>query len=206
MVRNSPSARHAEPRRTPSQARSRALVDDLLEAAARVFDARGYDATTTNEVAEVAGVSVGSLYQYFPNKDALLAALASRHLEEAAPLVLDLASRLRDEPADAERLCRALVTTAAALNPSARLHELLWHAPRTAAQLETVAAFRSTVVAEVARHLRRLGHPAEAADDRAALLVEVVDVGVHTAQPGRVDRRTEELIRLCLPYVRPDRG
>ena len=54
----------------------------LLEAAAQVFRAEGYGATT-NRIAERAGVSIGTLYEYFPNKEALLLALAERHVEEA---------------------------------------------------------------------------------------------------------------------------
>ena len=70
------------PRRRPSQARSRSKVEYLLEAAAQVFRAEGYSATT-NRIAERAGVSIGTLYEYFPNKEALLLALADRHVTEA---------------------------------------------------------------------------------------------------------------------------
>ena len=71
----------AEPRKRPRQRRSTETVARMLDAAARIYDERGYRATTTNNVAEEAGVSIGSLYQYFPNKDALLVALADRHLD-----------------------------------------------------------------------------------------------------------------------------
>jgi AcrR family transcriptional regulator len=70
------------PRRRPAQARSKRKVEWLLEAAARVFRAEGYEATT-NRIAKVAGVSIGTLYEYFPNKDALLLALAEQHVAEA---------------------------------------------------------------------------------------------------------------------------
>lgn len=70
------------PRKRPSQARSRQTVEWILEGAARVFRREGWDATT-NRIAEAAGVSVGSLYEYFPNKQALVVALAERHLDEA---------------------------------------------------------------------------------------------------------------------------
>jgi AcrR family transcriptional regulator len=63
----------------PRQARSRALVEAILESTARVLVERGYADTNTNLVAERAGVSIGSLYQYFPNKDSLIAALHERH-------------------------------------------------------------------------------------------------------------------------------
>lgn len=74
------------PRKAPRQARSRQMRDDILEAAARVFDRDGH-AATTNRIAEVAGVSIGSLYQYFPNKEALLTALHEKHVAEVGALL-----------------------------------------------------------------------------------------------------------------------
>ncbi|MCP3138759.1 TetR/AcrR family transcriptional regulator [Pyxidicoccus xibeiensis] len=63
------------------------MVDTILEAAARVFDRHGYEGATTNRIAETAGVSVGSVYQYFPNKDALLTALHERHFVQIQAIV-----------------------------------------------------------------------------------------------------------------------
>ncbi|WP_339692938.1 helix-turn-helix domain-containing protein [Celeribacter baekdonensis] len=63
------------PRKTPRQARSKATVHAILEAAARILETQGVDAVTTNAVADRAGVSVGSLYQYFPSKEAIFAEL-----------------------------------------------------------------------------------------------------------------------------------
>ncbi|SDY85057.1 TetR/AcrR family transcriptional regulator [Citreimonas salinaria] len=63
------------PRKTPRQARSRATCDAILEAAARILERQGDEALTTNLVAEVAGVSIGSLYQYYPTKEAIMAEL-----------------------------------------------------------------------------------------------------------------------------------
>lgn len=68
------------PRKKPRQARSQATVDVILDAATRVFSATGFDEANTNVIAERAGVSIGSLYQYFPNKLALLAGVRERHL------------------------------------------------------------------------------------------------------------------------------
>jgi AcrR family transcriptional regulator len=73
--------RRLGPRKQPLQDRSRATVEAILRAAAELFAARGYARTNTNVVARRAGVSVGSLYQYFPNKDAILAGLLDRHLD-----------------------------------------------------------------------------------------------------------------------------
>jgi AcrR family transcriptional regulator len=71
----------AGPRRNPRQERSKITVNAILEAAARVWATRDFGATSTNQIAQRAGVSVGSLYQYFPNKEALLRALHDRQHE-----------------------------------------------------------------------------------------------------------------------------
>ncbi len=70
------------PRKRPGQERSQITVEALVIAATRVFQNLGFSAASTNGVAELAGVSVGSLYQYFPNKLALLAAVRERLQEE----------------------------------------------------------------------------------------------------------------------------
>lgn len=71
-------------RKKPQQARSRAMVDTLIEATARVIAQRGLDGTTTPAIAEAAGVSVGSLYQYFDGKDALITALLEKLVDDLA--------------------------------------------------------------------------------------------------------------------------
>src|SRR4051794_12983052 len=60
------------PRKTPRQERSRQMVERILDAATRVLSERGYDGASTNHIAGTAGISNGSLYQYFPNKDAIV--------------------------------------------------------------------------------------------------------------------------------------
>ncbi len=74
-------------RRSPRQARSRATWEAIVEAASQVLERDGAAAFTTGAVAERAGVSIGTLYQYFPDKQAILAAAAKRELGEgsAAP-------------------------------------------------------------------------------------------------------------------------
>jgi AcrR family transcriptional regulator len=69
-------------RKEPRQARSRATTDAMLDAAAHILGDRGWTGLTTNAVAEIAGVSIGSLYQYFPNKLALIEAVRRRHFDE----------------------------------------------------------------------------------------------------------------------------
>lgn len=68
-------------RKRPKQARSKIMVDSLLDATARVLVSEGYEAITTNRIAQVAGVGIGSLYEYFPNKESLVAAVVTQHAE-----------------------------------------------------------------------------------------------------------------------------
>jgi AcrR family transcriptional regulator len=68
------------PRKTPAQSRAAATVHAILEGAASILERQGFDGYTTNEIAARAGVSIGSLYQYFPNKDAVTIALIEREM------------------------------------------------------------------------------------------------------------------------------
>jgi AcrR family transcriptional regulator len=79
------------PRKTPSQARSRATIDAVLAAAAHILETGGVAAFNTNAAAERAGVSIGSLYQYFPNKDAILVALIERRFAAFADSLAEVA-------------------------------------------------------------------------------------------------------------------
>ncbi|WP_051327117.1 TetR/AcrR family transcriptional regulator [Desulfatibacillum aliphaticivorans] len=81
-------------RKTPIQGRSRETVSAILEAAAQVLEARGYAGTTTNHIADRAGVSIGSLYQYFPNKESIVLSLMEAHMAEAASGTDALMSRV----------------------------------------------------------------------------------------------------------------
>jgi AcrR family transcriptional regulator len=82
-----------KPRKIPRQARSEDTVRIILEAAARILESHGLAGFTTNAVAERAGVSIGSLYQYFPGKDALTGALIAK---QAAALLEDVAVAVRE--------------------------------------------------------------------------------------------------------------
>lgn len=79
----------AKPRKKPLQQRSQLMVETILDATARVLSKRGYEGTNTNVIAEMAGISVGSIYQYFPNKDALIAALHERMAQRIFTVIRD---------------------------------------------------------------------------------------------------------------------
>jgi AcrR family transcriptional regulator len=99
------SAAALDPRKAPQQPRAQATVDAILEAAARILERDPAQEFTTNHVAERAGVSVGSFYQYFPNKASLIAALLDREHDAAASAIdrlgVALAGGTLDEMLDA---------------------------------------------------------------------------------------------------------
>lgn len=119
-------ARRAQtkPRKDGCQSRSRATVDALVEATARVLTKEGYERASTNRIASVAGVSIGSLYQYFPSKEALVAAVIERHAQELSRVVRDTYFRIAALPieAGAREFVRAAI---AAHRVDPKLHRIL---------------------------------------------------------------------------------
>src|SRR5581483_5266022 len=112
------------PRQQASQARSRATDDAQLEETARNLVREAFDAASTNRIAETAGVSIGSLYQYFPSKEALVAAVIDRHNRELMQVTRVALAQVEALPV--EQAVRVLVTVAVdahRLNP--RLHRVL---------------------------------------------------------------------------------
>ena len=87
-----PKKAQLKPRKIPVQERSRITVEAIYQAATQVFSKEGYEGTTTDLIAERAGISVGTLYQYFPGKDAILSGLFEQHIHGiriAAENILD---------------------------------------------------------------------------------------------------------------------
>lgn len=132
-----------KPRKKALQERSRATVDALVEATARVLVREGFEKTSTNRIAEIAGVSVGSLYQYFPSKEALVATVIERHNEKIMGLVRTTLAEITDMPI--EKAMRRLVTVAIdahRINPE--LHRVLAEQIPRAGKLD-VEAFNREV-------------------------------------------------------------
>jgi AcrR family transcriptional regulator len=119
-----PSQPSATPRKRPKQSRSLATVEAILTATTHILTEDGYDQLTTNRVAERAGVSIGSLYQYFPNKDALIFALAEYHANEMAKLAQHHLAGSHDRTVlDVLRQIVKAAIAAHAVNP--KLHRVL---------------------------------------------------------------------------------
>ena len=130
----------AKARKAASQERSRATVEALVEATARILVKDGFDKASTNRIAEVAGVSVGSLYQYFPSKEALVAAVIERHQQEIMQNVRSELAGVLDQPI--EKAVRKLVATAVkAHRIDPKLHRVLAEQIPRVGKLEKLERF-----------------------------------------------------------------
>jgi AcrR family transcriptional regulator len=198
-----------KPRKTPFQERSRATVDALLAATARVLVKDGYDRASTNRIAAAAGVSIGSLYQYFPSKEALVAALIDTHVSAMLAVLRESLVRVVEEPlAVAVRETIRSVVRAHALDP--RLHRAIAEGVPKAGKRSSVhdverAAATSLLPYLVARKNEVL--PARAANLELTVfvLVQSVEGVVHAAiigdLPFQEDDLVAELSELCLRYL-----
>lgn len=169
------------PMRAPQQERSRRRVAALLDAAADEFAELGFTAATTSGIATRAGVPIGSLYQWFPDKEALLYGLADHHLSEGSEAML--AALVQAEAArDLESSVRVLVeATVEANSGDPRVHRLLYrYAPRPPELHARLAALEDTLVDWVAEELGRRGlSHVRAPRLRARTLVIAVEALVH---------------------------
>jgi AcrR family transcriptional regulator len=109
-------------RKEPSQARSRATVDAIVQAGARVLADRGWAGFTTNGVADVAGVSIGSLYQYFPDKLSLVEAIRRHHFDEVLAVMRETRKGERSLSQHVELLVQGMIE---AHSVNADLHRVL---------------------------------------------------------------------------------
>src|ERR1700749_4355100 len=125
------------PRKQATQSRAVATVDAILKATARILVKEGYDRASTNKIAERAGVSIGSLYQYFPSKEALIAAVSERHSHEVVQAVSQASIRVVGRPIEeAVRGFVSIAIDAHRVNP--RLHRVLAEEIPRLGRLESV--------------------------------------------------------------------
>lgn len=129
-----------QPRKEASQSRSRATVDALVDATARILVREGFDKASTNRVAEVAGVSVGSLYQYFPGKEALVAAVIERHSREIMQTVRAELAGIATMPLQ-RGVARLITAAVKAHRVDPRLHRVLAEQIPRVGKLEKVETF-----------------------------------------------------------------
>lgn len=198
------------PRKTPRQARARETRARILAAASEVFSEHGYAAGTTNRIAAAAGMSVGSLYQYFPNKDAILVELVHAHIAEGelrlAP-VLERAAAPQQSNETIEPLIRAVVTELVALHvENRRLHQVLFEeSPRPASLLRELHAAETRVVEMATLFVLaanvRTADPALTARVAVTTIESLVHRMIATDTRIDVDAFTDEVVHLVAGYL-----
>jgi AcrR family transcriptional regulator len=163
------------PRRAPQQERSRLMVDRILQAGSAVLIEQGYDGATTNRIAEAAEISPGSLYQYFPNKDAIIAEVVDRYTEQIAARVTAHLTTQIGKP-DEARLARQTISVLldAMDEQPELLRAVMEHTPRLGIG-DKIAAFEQRVGEIAIAHMRLRAQPLGRAQTTIWLLVRTVE-------------------------------
>jgi AcrR family transcriptional regulator len=188
------------------------MVQAILQAAAELFAQLGYARTTTNKIAERAGVSVGSLYQYFPNKDCLLASLLEQHHADVDEVVGATLRRLADVATPLEDCLRQFLTELMSLHErdpaltKALSAEVLRESPAGDGSEEHEHRHdqaRHVVATLAARPDVRRGDHAVMAAVLGETTARLTRWSVHDA-PAALERTSllEEMVQLLVRYLR----
>lgn len=205
-----------KPRKQPRQARAAYMVDVIMAAATRVLAADGVVRFTTNHVAEAAGISIGSLYQYFPNKHALLAELACREYERL--LTMMRAAFAATETLELEAGVRGIVTaTVDAMPAQAGLARLLMTDMASLQLSQQLTRRLDAVLGELMQlsiqHSRRFQSPQQSRDPaqtaamcmtlcRSLVYATQVDQMLAMSREQLIEAITDQLL-FTLGYSRP---
>jgi AcrR family transcriptional regulator len=190
------------PRKAPRQARAGATVEIILDAAARILAKESLDGFNTNRVAEVAGVSVGSLYQYFPNKASIVAALIERDQCALGDAI---------ESCLAQHVDSSLTQTLGALVDIAIDHQFgnavyaaaIDHEERRLPLGATLASAQERIVSAMQQLIKRhnamlpRGLPAEAAQDCLIITKALVESAPYESKPDLRSLKKRVLRALC---------
>jgi AcrR family transcriptional regulator len=199
--------------RMPRQARAQVTVTAILEATVRILEREGYDAATTTRIAEVAGVSVGTLYQYFSHRDAIIDALQDREFQRALVLMQEVLSDGNLEQGARETVTAAVRGLASLYESSQGLHRVLAMEALRVAKADRVHAFDLRVI-ELVRHFLSATSARVRRDrvDAAAFVafqsVRATMLASLLERPPGLDLEvlTEEVVDLVLRYLVDDRS
>jgi AcrR family transcriptional regulator len=201
--RGRPRKNTLKARKVPAQARSQETVTVILEASARILESDGLRGFNTNAIAERAGVSVGSLYQYFPNKDAIVLALIGSFEEALHDAVLRAAQDGRGQELKARLrlLVRALVTMH---YRRPRLNRVLEAEEERLGSGADSAAFHASVLQLLRDHQNEVAVPISGETERivVAILRALVDYGLASgASPRSTEQRAMRAVCGYLFYA-----
>jgi AcrR family transcriptional regulator len=195
------------PRKTPRQPRAVETRARILDAARDVFAEHGYAAGTTNRIAEQAEMSVGSLYQYFPNKDAILVELVQEHIDHGTHEVLAALAATPDADGDLTSMVPAIVAALVAVHArDRRLHQVLFEeSPRPPSLLRRLHELEDIVVASIAARLEQEIPGVVDAELVARITVVTIESLVHrlvaSDRPLDTDAFTTEVTALVVGYL-----
>jgi AcrR family transcriptional regulator len=195
-------------RKEPRQARAQATVNAILEATVQVLDREGLEAATTTRVAEVAGVSVGSLYQYFSHRDAILNALQDREFERALGMLGDVLANANLAKNPRETVSAAVQGLASLYRASPGLHRVLAIEGLRVAKADRVHDFDARVLSIVRHFLAATDAPIRRDNVDAAAFITIQSVRAtmlaHLLErPPGIDESAllDELVDLVLRYL-----
>jgi AcrR family transcriptional regulator len=194
-------------RNLPRQARSAARVELLLDVAEEVFEEVGYDAATTNLVASRAGVPVGTLYRWFPDKAALAEALTDRYLDRLVTLYTELLTDLPPEERIGDFLHRVMARLVVETRGQKALPALLVSAMVPGNRSPAGARMRAGLEGHIRAliELRVPGIPTDLRDRTAEVTVTLAHLVIAAAASGEDDERreilTNEYIDALLAYL-----
>ena len=197
------------PRKQPKQERARETVEAILTATARILVRDGFERASTNRIADQAGVSVGSLYQYFPNKQALVAALMERHIRDMYAVLEREISRLPALPLrHAVRELVELMIRAHAVEP--RLHRVFAEQVPRVGTLERIVELErrfEELTRDVLERLRPRVRPRNL-EIGAFVVIQAVEALTHAAvlyHPEKLadEEFVDELVELVVRYLNP---
>jgi AcrR family transcriptional regulator len=203
-------SRPDSPRKKPTQARAQHTVEAILRATAHILRTAGWDACNTNAVAKRAGVSIGSLYQYFPSKEALVAALAEEHATEGLGVLMEAVTAAPQGTISFEDTVRHYIRAMVALHAmDPKLHRVLVEqVPRLKGGLDVVRRVSQQSATLVRSWLETQRKHIRAVDLEVAtfMLVTSVESVTHLQvldRPRQLDQAAlvEELSELVLGYL-----
>jgi AcrR family transcriptional regulator len=194
-------------RRHPRQRRARATVESVLDAVVRILKREGSDGLTTNRIAEVAGVSIGSVYQYFVNKGAIFKALHERHIAEIDRVVQSTLVEYASSPL--EELMRAMIEALVdAHRTDPELYELLFaEVPHRAdGSREFAVRLHGAFLLAISSRARELkkGRDLDSVVFVVTHMAEALSHGVVLRRPATLslEEAKEEAVRAILAYLR----
>lgn len=207
MARN----KQLSPRKEPKQRRSRVMYEAILEATAQLLTERGYAATTTNHIADRTGISVGSLYQYFPNKEAIAVELLQRHIVGGLDYMEPLITHAMESRSDPATIVKGFIEAACdhhTDNPE--LHKVLEEEVPHPSHIRNALRRNEYLFAEAIAKWIEQQYPQDMPDPRVAarmvfFMVKTMTHWYILGQQNEIDRDmfVDELTAIVMRYLFP---